>query len=610
MDNKNFFKKTVLHLARSLAAIKNVPWEKVKVLYDYCPQVVPSESNPIVLDNRAQHAVIALGVYLLESDLYHVDKILDYLLKLMVALPNVQWTDEVIKNSNQRIPTSEKFSFCLNTLLSDITFKHEDSRELIITTQIKVLTGLVQCCQTALAGGQTTDETRLHLCQNIVPVLIGLSRSMGRFPIQEPPLLTRIFPKPKPPTINPPGATPTPAPGQTDKKKQASSGGGFATFRPIMPRSLSASLNMTAVDILTLTSLDPMLDVRASHKLDVRERFESNSSFDPSTHFFVKYGSSFNQYPYTHLTRTSNDLHLSVTQLQSVLSLAKQLLQADLLTYLDAQASYVAANGMIAVFPYRSFSETLNLVMVTLLRELLQYQINLPVTFTKEVQEFVKGLFLSGQTELQSKHHDASEREDRESNFLTVNKFKLNVMANAACVDLLVWAINDETGGDSLCSRLTEKISSSHNVKLSLAHMPLLMVCLEGLGKLAVKFPSIANTSIQCLRDFLVSPSPILSKLHKAPRPRGPEPQESQFERLRDAAIENLCIALRSAHAVIPDCVPALVASLSNRLFTAENSESDSTLIQCNTIVMLGHIAVSLKDTPKTSVLTFSLLFQ
>lgn len=57
----------------------------------------------------------------------------------------------------------------------------------------------------------------------------------------------------------------------------------------------------------------------------------------------------------------------------------------------------------------------------------------------------MKTLFQNGQTELQNKQNE-QEKEPRESGCVVVNKYKINVMANAACVDLLVWAISDETG--------------------------------------------------------------------------------------------------------------------------------------------------------------------
>lgn len=166
------------------------------------------------------------------------------------------------------------------------------------------------------------------------------------------------------------------------------------------------------------------------------------------------------------------------------------------------------------------------------------------------------------------------------------------------------------TEADKLCGRLSQKLNLVLSHKIVMDHMPLLMVCLEGLGKLAQKFPNIAGTSISYLRDFLVDPSPILGKLHAhAMQTMALQKKEKEltpfkivvqhsdsrsivdifgdnqkqtgtgrsgyaaFEALRDAAIENLSIALRAAHTLDQFCVPALVANVSNRLFTAEKHE-------------------------------------
>ena len=66
----------------------------------------------------------------------------------------------------------------------------------------------------------------------------------------------------------------------------------------------------------------------------------------------------------------------------------------------------------------------------------------------KEIQDFTKQLFLNGQSELQSREQEASEKDEKENNIGSpiINRFKLNIQTNAVCVDILVWATLEEQG--------------------------------------------------------------------------------------------------------------------------------------------------------------------
>lgn len=73
------------------------------------------------------------------------------------------------------------------------------------------------------------------------------------------------------------------------------------------------------------------------------------------------------------------------------------------------------------------------------------------------------------------------------------------------------------------------------------------------------------------------------------------------FELLRNKAIEHLSIALKANHLDDFYCVPALVANVSNRLYSIEKNSKESALVESNIIIMLGKVAVALKETPKTT---------
>lgn len=339
------------------------------------------------------------------------------------------------------LPATEKFSFCLNTLLSDISVCCPDRREEIIQTQVEVFGTLTNMIVTKNNNNVFTPT----LCKDTVPILLGLARSIGRYAVKEPPLLCRMYPVPEKPVV------------KTTSLEQAllnDSQKFSPNFRPIIPRSMSGSLNIDTIDSKKGTST-PSASPRKSDPTTANKKLFSYYSvpYDPARYFFTKFGSSFNQFPNMRSFEVESDsesqskrdkIQFPINYLQQIFAFSKKLLAKEVLEYLDEKACDIFALLQNKTFGYKSFSETINLVVVTLLRELLQNQTELSTPFTKDIQEFVKQLFLNGQTEINNKQHEDQKKNEADGNI--ANKYKINVMANAACVDLLVWAIRDETG--------------------------------------------------------------------------------------------------------------------------------------------------------------------
>ncbi|XP_064490203.1 phosphatidylinositol 4-kinase alpha-like isoform X2 [Ornithodoros turicata] len=493
----------------------------------------------------------------------------------------------------------------------DSAYHCPEACEEILNNQVDFLGALVRICVSAKSTDSPSAANTLNakIAHTVVPLIMGTCRAMARCSFEPPYLISQIFPPAEKVEIEEVEGYES----FCKKKKQAN-----LYNPPLVPRRA-------------------LVDFWVGQKGVARERrdailpYEVVSTpiaFKPSTFILKVCGSSFSQIKlFTKRGDVPRRAHLKFTpvKIQAILTFADRLLSPEMLDYLDHCAWDLFETGALKQNPYKSFSEVLRLVVLSLMQELLctysvaekeDWKTNSPLFYSlsKDMQKFAKHLFINGQKDIQLKAYDASEQEQRESGYTIANRFKINVQTIATCVEILVWAEYDDNGGDMLCTKLTEKISSPHGLKLALGHLPIFIVCLEGIGVLAQNFPVIVDSCIDALREFLGNPAHILQKLFQCmdEATAGDNPGTrvicmNAMRQVRETATLSVCNVLRVGMERDQECVQAYLASASNKLYQAEIGGGQGTLIALNTILSLGMISVELAGTPKTekSVLQF-----
>ncbi|XP_023688008.1 phosphatidylinositol 4-kinase alpha isoform X2 [Paramormyrops kingsleyae] len=604
---RGFYFNTVLSLARSLAAHRPSPVEKVQKLQCMCPV---DSRGVFQLDERRRDAVIALGIFLLESDLEHKDMIVPYLLGLLKGLPRVQWIEESTGRKGREIlPIAENFSFCLVTMLSDVAQRDSFSRGQILEAVITLMQTLMEMCQAP------ENHDKEYLCRYTVPCLLGVARAFGRYSNTDESLLSKLFPRgaQKPPRVA----------DEMEGVRRRS----FNDFRSILPSSLLTvcqgdSLKRKTGSVSSLSQLSPERRGPSpiSPSVPPAQYFEGaylpdGSALDPE-YYFSTISSSFSVSP-LFMGSSNKEFDVPLPVLKLLLHMVKRFVSESFLKSLDSMMAVVIGENPGIDLHYKSFSDPLYVDMFKMLRDTLYCMKDLPTSFVKEVHDFVLEQFSSSQSELQKILHDV-ERVNTE-----LSPLKLRCQANAACVDLMVWAVKEEQGAENLCTKLSEKLQSKTSSKVIIAHMPLLICCLQGLGRLCERFPVVAHSVTMCLRDFLVVPSPVLVKLYKYHSQystgtgdikisitnensqstlnllSNKKGQPSMYEQLRDISIDNICRGLKAGLTADPVTVEAFLAGLSNRLYISQENDKDAHLIPDHTIRALGHIAVALRETPR-----------
>ncbi|XP_055327551.1 phosphatidylinositol 4-kinase alpha-like isoform X2 [Paramacrobiotus metropolitanus] len=649
-DSVPLYMDNTFRSARCLAGIPNCPWSKIKPFYKACPKLpaddkiratvaghdvaIPkiNEVNAeIRLTGIDQINVVALGIFVLESGLQHEDKIVKYLIGLLSRLPDVVHVNDHSLPNHDRLPIGERFAFILNTLMCDIATKSVAFGAEIIAKQIDVIEDFSHKLVKYVRDDQLAKEKQHALCYEIVPPLLGLLRSFGRFSKSSVPLVCSIFP---------------------DEIFARRKGLNINTVQlPLVPRSLSRAASLVPAKHECRSpeiAPNPLTNFPffRRHSDGVHHK-EHAKAEDPSlmedlrVYLFSQSGSCVENVDKFGSQSMVLPVGMTKKKLEDLFKVTRALLDDKVTEQLDTklQETLAGQNGS-SIYPYRTYSETLRFVLVAMWRQLFyDDQVHKGSKLAKELKGFFEELFRRTQTYLQR----SSGKEQREDTLTrgmgkTVYASRQTVCSVAICIDILVWCAASSGETDTVISHLSSRLKPAQRTRTLAMHCPIFISCLEAFAFLSKMNRSIANIALSHLRDFLVEPDSLLIKLQLGDKDSLAQPGRSSaapslnpalatnghqydtitrstdiermasvVEALKECCIESIIITLRINQEEHPDSVQALMAYLSSSLYRVEQTDPRYMAMASNLLMLLARIATKFKDVPKTVESVFSI---
>uniref|UniRef100_A0A5S6Q402 1-phosphatidylinositol 4-kinase n=1 Tax=Trichuris muris TaxID=70415 RepID=A0A5S6Q402_TRIMR len=347
------------------------------------------------------------------------------------------------------------------------------------------------------------------------------------------------------------------------------------------------------------------------------ERLQRNSC--------VKSESTIQLFNEPHLS--ADYVYLGIEEFERIMGQVYNLLNQPCLTALD---DYCAESGSLKSLPRSTVSEVTMVIMLLFLKDAVVAIIDSDAVdgsvqggklikqlmrLTLRCFSYLQIAFNYHNQELKSKKRQSDKAKDT----------RTMAIAAGVCIELLV-SIVDEQESDSSCYKLTDRISEWRSHRLSSSQSLLILVCIDALGNLAERFPSLSPAAvITALSNFLIEPSAVFVRLYESSKTEEADAKNCaktstlrasakggklSFESFRKAVIINLCRGLRSGLMVDPECVNACLATISTRLYVTAAADPHCNLVLENSILALGGIGVWFQDMPSISLAVLQIFQQ